>query len=126
MGVSSAAAGKEGNRVALGLKDRSTSIRVVSSHRVSLKSRASITTRYLPPRLVARLTPLCTSGTLLNRLRGHDDSVYSVAFTPDGKGLVSGSLHNTLNSLDLSGSKDCGVQFWDKNGRAYLVSSVFS
>jgi len=42
------------------------------------------------------------TGTLLNHLRGHDDSVYSVAFTPDGKGLVSGSLHNTLKSLDLN------------------------
>ena len=41
-------------------------------------------------------------GTLLNHLRGHDDSVYSVAFTPDGKGLVSGSLHNMLKLLDLN------------------------
>ena len=28
------------------------------------------------------------SGVLVERLRGHRDSVYSVAFTPDGKGLV--------------------------------------
>ena len=36
------------------------------------------------------------SGALVERLRGHKDSVYSVAFTTDGKGLVSGSLDKTL------------------------------
>lgn len=33
---------------------------------------------------------------------GHTDSVYSVAFTPDGKGLVSGSLDQTLKHWDLT------------------------
>jgi general transcriptional corepressor TUP1 len=33
---------------------------------------------------------------LVERLEGHTDSVYSVAFTPDGMGLVSGSLDKTL------------------------------
>lgn len=42
------------------------------------------------------------SGTLLERLRGHRDSVYSVAFTPDGKGLVSGSLDKSLKYWDVS------------------------
>jgi WD40 repeat protein len=32
---------------------------------------------------------------LVERSKGHKDSVYSVAFTPDGKGLVSGSLDKT-------------------------------
>ena len=41
------------------------------------------------------------SGTLVERLKGHRDSVYSVAFTPDGKGLVSGSLDKTLKYWDL-------------------------
>ncbi|KAI0743141.1 WD40-repeat-containing domain protein [Daedaleopsis nitida] len=102
-------------------------------------------------------------GQLVDRLKGHGDSVCSVAFTPDGKGLVSGSLDNTLKYWDIrpllsardpdaahlnsngaaqactmtfrgpkepvffsvavshdgkwvvSGSKDCGVQFWDVN-----------
>ena len=44
-----------------------------------------------------------TTGYLVERLRGHKDSVYSVAFTPDGKGLVSGSLDKTLKHWDLSG-----------------------
>lgn len=43
------------------------------------------------------------SGVLVERLRGHKDSVYSVAFTPDGKGLVSGSLDKTLKYWDVGG-----------------------
>lgn len=41
------------------------------------------------------------TGQLVERLRGHRDSVYSVAFTPDGRGLVSGSLDKTLKYWDL-------------------------
>jgi glucose repression regulatory protein TUP1 len=43
------------------------------------------------------------TGHLVERLKGHKDSVYSVAFTPDGKGLVSGSLDKTLKHWDLTG-----------------------
>ncbi|KAJ7832067.1 WD40-repeat-containing domain protein, partial [Mycena olivaceomarginata] len=83
------------------------------------------------------------TGTLVRRLRGHGDSVYSVAFMPEtahsaprGTGLVSGGLDRTVRGWDLgllepstdyvlsvavshdgewvvSGSKDRGVQFWD-------------
>ncbi|KAF9078681.1 WD40-repeat-containing domain protein [Rhodocollybia butyracea] len=42
------------------------------------------------------------TGMLVERLRGHRDSVYSVAFTPDGKGLVSGSLDKTLKYWDVA------------------------
>ena len=41
------------------------------------------------------------SGKLVERLKGHRDSVYSVAFTPDGRGLVSGSLDKTLKYWDV-------------------------
>ncbi|KAI0822891.1 WD40-repeat-containing domain protein [Trametes gibbosa] len=41
------------------------------------------------------------TGQLVERLRGHRDSVYSVAFTPDGLGLVSGSLDKTLKYWDV-------------------------
>ena len=42
------------------------------------------------------------NGTLVERLRGHKDSVYSVAFSPDGRGLVSGSLDKSLKYWDLT------------------------
>ncbi|KAL0959562.1 hypothetical protein HGRIS_011272 [Hohenbuehelia grisea] len=51
---------------------------------------------------VVRIWDVAT-GLLVERLRGHRDSVYSVAFTPDGKGLVSGSLDKTLKYWDVSG-----------------------
>ncbi|PLW26256.1 hypothetical protein PCASD_24748 [Puccinia coronata f. sp. avenae] len=38
---------------------------------------------------------------LLNKLQRHKDSVYSVAFSPDGKFLVSGSLETSLQLWDL-------------------------
>lgn len=42
------------------------------------------------------------TGQLLDKLRGHKDSVYSVAFSPDGAFLVSGSLDKTLKMWDLT------------------------
>ncbi|KIL58707.1 hypothetical protein M378DRAFT_86115, partial [Amanita muscaria Koide BX008] len=51
---------------------------------------------------VVRIWDVAT-GHLVERLRGHRDSVYSVAFTPDGEGLVSGSLDKTLKYWDVSG-----------------------
>jgi general transcriptional corepressor TUP1 len=38
---------------------------------------------------------------LLERLAGHNDDIHSVAFTPDGKGLVSGSSDKTVKHWDL-------------------------
>lgn len=49
---------------------------------------------------IVRIWDVAT-GNLIERLRGHTDSVYSVAFTLDGKGLVSGSLDKTLKYWDL-------------------------
>ncbi|KAJ3080498.1 general transcription repressor [Quaeritorhiza haematococci] len=42
------------------------------------------------------------TGQLLERFEGHTDSVYSVAFSPDGLSIVSGSLDQTLKIWDLS------------------------
>lgn len=56
------------------------------------------------------------SGTLLERLRGHRDSVYSVAFTPDGKGLVSGSLDKSLKYWDISVLASEGARIKAENG----------
>jgi glucose repression regulatory protein TUP1 len=41
------------------------------------------------------------TGQQVERLRGHKDSVYSVAFSPDGNSLVSGSLDKSLKVWDL-------------------------
>ena len=42
------------------------------------------------------------TGELLETLRGHSSHLSSVAFTPDGRGLVSGSLDRTLKYWDIS------------------------
>jgi len=66
-----------------------------------------------------------STGALLERLRGHRDSVYSVAFTPDGKGLVSGSLDKTLKYWDVSGLLAGGSKRKDAamNGKKDLEKS---
>jgi glucose repression regulatory protein TUP1 len=53
---------------------------------------------------VVRIWSVAT-GALVEQLRGHQDSVYSVVFTRDGHGIVSGSLDNTLKYWDLRGGK---------------------
>ncbi|GEM07220.1 glucose repression regulatory protein TUP1 [Rhodotorula toruloides] len=45
------------------------------------------------------------TGQLLDKLKGHEDSVYSVAFSPDSKFLVSGSLDKTLKMFDINAFK---------------------
>ncbi|KAK1219203.1 general transcription repressor [Marasmius sp. AFHP31] len=42
------------------------------------------------------------TGQLIGLLQGHRDSIYSVAFTPNDEGLVSGSLDKTLKYWDVS------------------------
>jgi len=63
---------------------------------------------------VVRIWDIATR-TLVDRFRGHGDSVQSVAFTPDGKGLVSCSRDKTLKylgfSVALSGAYETGGQF---------------
>ncbi|KAL0068188.1 general transcription repressor [Marasmius tenuissimus] len=48
------------------------------------------------------------TGQLVERLRSHQDCIYSVAFTPGDKGLVSGSLDNTLKHWDVSNLSHSG------------------
>ena len=50
---------------------------------------------------IVRIWDVAT-GTLLKRLRGHEDGIYSVAFTSDGKGLVSGSLDKSVKYWDVT------------------------
>ncbi|KAJ7185870.1 WD40-repeat-containing domain protein [Mycena filopes] len=63
------------------------------------------------------------SGALVRRLRGHGDSVYSVAFVPEGGprgalGLVSGGLDRTVRGWDLCLPPTPGValQGWKEPG----------
>jgi glucose repression regulatory protein TUP1 len=42
------------------------------------------------------------TGAVLERFVGHQDSVYSVAFSPDGRSIVSGALDQTLKIWDLN------------------------
>ena len=42
------------------------------------------------------------TGELLETLRGHTRRVWDVAFTPDGRGLMSGSADETLKYWDVS------------------------
>lgn len=53
------------------------------------------------------------TGELAAKLRGHQDSVYTVRFTPDGRKLVSGSLDYT-------------VKFWDASALVSLESHPMS
>eukprot|EP00294_Goniomonas_avonlea_P003452 CAMPEP_0114556758 /NCGR_PEP_ID=MMETSP0114-20121206/9458_1 /TAXON_ID=31324 /ORGANISM="Goniomonas sp, Strain m" /LENGTH=512 /DNA_ID=CAMNT_0001741981 /DNA_START=19 /DNA_END=1557 /DNA_ORIENTATION=- len=45
------------------------------------------------------------TGTLLDKIEAHTDSVYSVVFAPDGKSLASGSLDKTVKLWDVSGGR---------------------
>ena len=49
---------------------------------------------------IVRLWDIHT-GQLVDHLTGHTDRVSSVAFTPDGKGLISGSQDQTAKHWDL-------------------------
>jgi WD40 repeat protein len=46
-----------------------------------------------------------TTGKVLNTLKGHESSVWSVGFSPDGKKLASGSVDNTIKIWDVTTGK---------------------
>jgi len=50
----------------------------------------------------ARLWDL--QGNILQVFKGHEDEIMSVAFSPDGKSILTGSLDNTARIWDLQGN----------------------
>jgi WD40 repeat protein len=51
------------------------------------------------------------SGKLLHGLRGHDDGVYSLSFSPDGTFLVSGSEDGTVRRWELPSEKEAACLY---------------
>ena len=65
--------------------------------------------KYLAALLVMVTFCGCGGGDVpkeLQTLKGHDDHVLSVAFSPDGQRIVSGSSDNTLKIWDASSGKE--------------------
>lgn len=112
---------KDGRLIVSGSGDRTTRIwdmldgscKILSiTDAESINTDAGVTSVAISPngRLVAagsldtivRIWDVST-GTLVQKLQGHQDSVYSVVFTTDGRSLVSGSLDKTLKCWDVSG-----------------------
>src|ERR1700736_1239626 len=56
-------------------------------------------------------------------LKGHTESVYSTAFTPDGKYVVTGSFDKTIKVWDAATGKEFKT-FAGPNGHTALVLSV--
>src|SRR5260370_29720498 len=46
-----------------------------------------------------------TAGSIVT-LKGHKEEIYSVAFTPDGKFLATGSFDNTIKLWDVAAAKE--------------------
>jgi WD40 repeat protein len=57
----------------------------------------------------------------LRLLDGHSDAVNSVAFSPDGKTLASGSEDKTIKLWDLSGKNV--REFFYEPGAPHMVSN---
>ncbi len=66
------------------------------------------------------------TGKLIEKLESHKDSVYSVAFSPDGKYLVSGSLDKTLKIWELNSNKPSTVKSTLKGHKDFVLSVAFS
>ena len=67
----------------------------------------------------ARVVPW-SSSTLVNTLTGHSVFVYSVAFSPDGKTLASGSTDTTIKLWDVATGRSIATL----TGHSYWVNSV--
>jgi WD40 repeat protein/ABC-type dipeptide/oligopeptide/nickel transport system ATPase subunit len=66
-----------------------------------------IVSNYTEGRTFGRLWEVIYNIREANRLEGHNNSVMSVAFSPDGKTIVSGSDDNTIKLWNLEGKELC-------------------
>jgi WD40 repeat protein len=57
-----------------------------------------------------------------NRLEGHQDSVWSVSFSPDGKTLATGSLDNTIKLWNIDTGKEISTIRGHRRSVVYGVS----
>jgi uncharacterized caspase-like protein/tricorn protease-like protein len=64
--------------------------------------------------------PKPSAGRLIREFAGHSRSVYSVAFSPDGRQILSGSLDDTLRQWEVKS----GTQTLEFKGHAGSVRSV--
>lgn len=62
-----------------------------------------------------------SSGKLLHTLAGHFDDVKSLAFSPDGKILLSGSVDTQLKIWNLTTGKEAASLISIKNSREFVV-----
>jgi WD40 repeat protein len=60
-----------------------------------------------------------TKGGVVNRLKGHEGSVFGIAFSPDGRTLASGSLDRTVRLWDLATGRSSVLR-----GHGDLVANV--
>jgi WD40 repeat protein len=60
---------------------------------------------------------------LLNTLKGHTDYVYSVAITPDGTKIVSGSDDNTIKVWDLNNGSNTFSSKFDSSISSIAIST---
>jgi WD40 repeat protein len=64
-----------------------------------------------------------TGPEIITKLKGHTDGVYCVAYSPDGKYLVTGSLDHTLKLWDVAAAKEVKT-YAGKDGHQKMVLSV--